>query len=213
MKTYHPTLPKIPPRIANLAVDHRGYPVPWFVAVIDGKPDFRVADRAKFLRAMADNLCWVCGGKMGKYRAFTIGPMCAVNRVSGEPPSHRDCAEFSASACPFLVHPKKLRGEGDLPEGSTAPGGVGLARNPGVALVWITDSYKAERTPTGPILRIGRPLETLWYAHGRAATREEVLESIETGLPILQQMAAQEGPRAIVALNQQVEAAMHLIPA
>ena len=42
-------LPPMPSRIAALPVDERGYPVPWFVAWIDGKPEFRCADPAKFL--------------------------------------------------------------------------------------------------------------------------------------------------------------------
>lgn len=28
---------------------------------------------------------------------FVVGPMCELNRISGEPPSHRECAEFSAA--------------------------------------------------------------------------------------------------------------------
>jgi hypothetical protein len=31
-----------------------------------------------------------------------------------------------------------------------------------------------------------------WYAHGRPATREEVLHSIETGIGILEEQAASE---------------------
>ncbi len=76
---------EVPPRIAKLPKDQRGYHVPWFVAWIDGVADFRVTDNAKLVRAVNERRCWVCGEKMGRHLAFLIGPMCAVNRVSAEP--------------------------------------------------------------------------------------------------------------------------------
>src|SRR5437764_29347 len=102
----HPNLPALPSRLKLLPVDERGFPVPWFVAWIDGKPDFRVVDQRKMAIAVSEKRCWVCGDFLGRYMAFVIGPMCAVNRVSSEPPSHRECAEFSVRACPFLTKPK-----------------------------------------------------------------------------------------------------------
>lgn len=44
-------LPKCPVRKVPV-------PVPWFVAWIDGKPEFRVADGAKFKLAVEQALCW-----------------------------------------------------------------------------------------------------------------------------------------------------------
>jgi hypothetical protein len=38
----------MPESVGRLPVDHRGYPVPWFVAWIDGKPEFRCADGEKW---------------------------------------------------------------------------------------------------------------------------------------------------------------------
>src|ERR1700757_2055277 len=103
----HPNLPPLPARIQSLPVDARGFPVPWFVEWFhaDGTPfeypemsiragdypDFRVVDSRKFGIAHREKRCWVCGGPRGKYVAFVIGPMCAINRVSSELPSHRDC--------------------------------------------------------------------------------------------------------------------------
>src|SRR5262245_17055942 len=109
-----PDLEKIAPaRVKRLPVDEsRGFPTPWFVVWVDpdgqrcepgeGKPEFRLADAAKYSKAIRESLCWVCGDKLGRRVYFVIGPMCTINRRSSDPPCHRDCAVFSAQACPFL---------------------------------------------------------------------------------------------------------------
>src|SRR5262245_3833667 len=100
----------MPGRIRWLPIDARGFPVPWFVAWFKdgeqvepgvGLPDFRVADANKMRSALKLRLCWVCGKRLGRHLAFTIGPMCAINRTMSEPPSHYECARFAAQACPF----------------------------------------------------------------------------------------------------------------
>src|SRR5262245_39698608 len=94
MTEYREGLPARPPRIKRLPLDARGYPVPWFVAYVDGVPDFRIVDTPKIGVAWNKQRCWICGGQLGRYLAFAIGPMCAVNRVSSEPPSHLECAMY-----------------------------------------------------------------------------------------------------------------------
>lgn len=188
-----PGLPELPVRIKMLPVDERGWPVPWFVEWIDGKPEFRAADPRKLLRAVREQLCWTCGGHLGSYMAFVVGPMCAINRISAEPPSHQDCAEFSAKACPFLSMPKMIRREAGLPEEVRSPPGVFLQRNPGVALIWTTRSYGLSRLPNGYLFAMGEPSALLWFCEGRQATREEIVESIDSGLPLLRQSATGPG--------------------
>ncbi len=215
-----PRMPPVPPRIARLPLNESGYPVPWFVAWIDGKPDFRVIGENKIDEAIRFKVCWLCGQPLGSFKAFVIGPMCAINRVSSEPPSHRECAEFAAMACPFLINPKHKRRETALPEEYHDAGGVGLKRNPGVALVWITKSFTmqiidadpAHGIQEGVLFQVGDPEETLWFARGRAATREEVLESINSGLPLLRKPAEEEGEEAVEALERMHRAALDLVP-
>lgn len=133
-----PELPRpIPERILALPVG-RGYPVPWFAAAVDGGYDFRVLRPGAVDRAVTYELCWVCGQPLGPWVTFVVGPMCAVNRTSAEPPAHRECAEWSARACPFLVRPHARRREHDLPADAQEPAGIMLRRNPGVALCWHT---------------------------------------------------------------------------
>ncbi len=60
--------PDMPDRIAGRPTDHRGYPVPWFAAWINGAPDFRVVDPSKVGEAWTGGLCWVCGQRLGAPR-------------------------------------------------------------------------------------------------------------------------------------------------
>src|SRR5258708_39459955 len=96
----------IPQRMARLPISPTGFPVPWFVAWVDGVPDFRVIGPDKIVQAVKRNLCWLCGQPKGIHHAFVIGPMCAINRTISEPSSHLECAQFAAVACPFLANPR-----------------------------------------------------------------------------------------------------------
>jgi hypothetical protein len=181
----------------HLSVDKRGYVVPWFVDWVDGEPEFRAMDGAKFRRAIKEKLCWTCGGKLGVNVCFVAGPMCGINRTSSEPPNHLECARYSARNCPFLSNPHMVRREDDLINNgmtSECVAGVGLMRNPGVAMLWITRVYDVFRVPNGNgvLIQMGEPESVEWYACGRAATRAEVLESIDTGLPNLETLARQQ---------------------
>ena len=183
----------LPARMRHLPVSDKGFPVPWFVEWIGGKPDFRVMDAGKLRRALKFDLCWLCGQTLGRFKVFTIGPMCAVNRTSAEPPSHRDCAEYAVKACPFLTRPRMRRNDKDLPANSIGAGGIMLERNPGCTLLWITHDYRVIGTANGPLLRIGEPVEIVAYAEGRQATRAELDASITSGLPLLAKEAALDG--------------------
>jgi hypothetical protein len=194
-------------------VDERGYPVPKFVHWIDGKPDFRVVDVYYFKRAVEQRLCWICGERLGRHMAFVLGPMCSINRINSEPPSHLDCARFAVQACPFMVHPERKRNEMDLPEEGIKPAGIMIARNPGAIVIWVTESYKPFKAPNGILFHVGEPTSLEWYARGRKATREEVMESINTGLPFLRNVAEMEGPDAVAEFKQQVERGLQLVPA
>lgn len=194
----------LPSRMTRLPVNDRGFPVPFFAEWIDGVPDFRVVSGEKMARAVRNSLCWVCGERLGVFKAFVIGPMCGINRTISDPPSHRECAVFSAQNCPFLSRPMAKRRTDDLPENATSAAGFGIKRNPGATGVWITKSFRVFRPhigATGILFKIGDPTEVLWFANGREATREEVDESVRTGLPHLSELAIKEGPEATAFLQ------------
>jgi len=217
-----------PGRIARLPHDKHGRPVPWFVAwFADGEyappgcpgamPDFRVIKPGAVGIAVAAKCCWVCGCLMARQepRASVVGPMCVINRVSAEPPSHADCATYSARACPFLATPNMVRRERHLPPGVTDPPGTFLRRNPGVTAVYVAkyNAGKAQRVHDGLLFELGAPMFVEWYARGRPATRAEVVEGIESGMPALRDIAAEQGDGAPAALDQQYRAAQRWIPA
>lgn len=207
------TIP-MPAAIERLPRDRHGRPIPWFVHVDDaGVPDFRVIGPDRLDDAHRFGWCWVCGRPRGRHAAFLIGPMCAVNRVSPEPPSHLECVTYSARACPFMATPQMVRRTSRLPDGVSDPAGVMLRRNPGVGLVWSSRSWSRFRAPGGHLWDIGDPTATAWYAHGREATRDEVLASIDTGLPLLREAADVDGPAAHAQLDRQLADAMRLVPA
>jgi hypothetical protein len=196
MTALRPELQDLPERMEILPVSENGYPVPWFVAWIDGKPEFRAMDPNKFIRALKQKRCWVCGERLGTNVCFVAGPMCGINRTSSEPPSHLECGRWSAKNCPFLSNPRMVRREDEkidnmhLRENSA---GIALTRNPGVTMLWITRVFEVFYDAAHkPLIQMGEPESVEWYARGRVATREEVMESIESGLPALEAIAQQE---------------------
>jgi hypothetical protein len=211
---YNPAIDRLtmPTRFLRLPISENGFPVPKFVAWPDGKPDFRAVDAHWLARAMKEKLCWLCGEKLGQHMAFVIGPMCAINRINSEPPSHLECARFAVKACPFLTQPKRGRNRYDLPEDHVQAAGIPLDRNPGVTLIWVTKSYRPFRAPSGVLFSLGDPTKLEWYCRGQTATRDEILQSINSGLPLLRKLAEQDGPDAIVEFNNQVERGMALVP-
>ena len=204
-----------PERIKRLPVDDRGYPVPWFVAWKDGQPEFRAADRDKYVRAIKEKRCWVCGDPLGVNVAFIAGPMCGINRTSSEPPSHYDCAKWSAINCPFLNNPQMVRREDALINNARLreeTPGCAIARNPGVTMLWITRQYEIFNDGKGqPLIHMLEPQRVEWYANGREATRAEVQASIDSGLPALEAIAQTERG-ALDVLKKYVERFQKWIP-
>lgn len=205
-----PELEALSPRLQRLPVDDRGYPVPWFVAWVDGKPEFRAMDGAKWLLAVRERRCWVCGDRLGAYMTFVIGPMCGINRTTAEPGCHLDCAEWSARNCPFLSRPQMVRREDDFLNNEhlvEESAGTAITRNPGVALLWTTKQFHVFNDGQGkPLIHLGDPTAVRWYAEGRPATRAEVLQSVDSGFPALLSIAEEqdrkEGCGAVKALQQ-----------
>jgi hypothetical protein len=186
----------MPKSMESLPIDSRGYPVPFFVAWINGKPDHRVMDAGKLPLALKKNFCWLCGKKMEKLNTFVIGPMCGITRTISEPPSHWERAHWAAITCPFLTRPMAKRRSSGLADDLTwSPDG--LKRNPGCVAVWQTDSFKVFSTNHGKLFSIGEPVRIKWICEGRDATKDEVLESVNSGIGILQDQAKSQGADAM----------------
>ena len=217
-------LPDMPARIKRLWKDERGYPAPRFVQWIrdaeaeaigapGAKPDFRYADYEFRARAFRTGLCWICGDKLGRHWVFVIGPMCVINRTTTEPACHRDCAEFAACACPFLIHPREKRNLKGLDPHASAPGTM-LKRNPGCVCLYETrEAEPFDDGAGGWLIRLGEPDRVDWWAEGRKATRAEIEASIDSGYPLLEAEAWKDGPGAVDQLARQSAVALKLLPA
>jgi len=208
----------IPRRMSRLPISDEGFPVPWFVPFLDGKPEFRGADPVKLRHAISYHKCWLCGEPCGKYMTFVIGPMCAITRTTSEPPCHHACATYAVLACPFLTQPRMRRNERHLPEHAAPAAGIAIQRNPGVTALWTTNLYKLIRVAPEPgrvqggvLFRIGDPTNLEFYGEGRHATYDEVMQSINTGIPILMAEAEKDGPEGVAELGQYIDRALSLV--
>lgn len=140
--------------------------------------------------------------------------MCAITRTTAEPPTHRECAEWSMRNCPFLSQPRAVRRDTDLPADVQAPAGFGIMRNPGVMCLWITRGYEVFPDGRGgQLITVGAHETVTWWREGRPATRAEVQASIDSGIPILLNAARTEGPWAVKELGKQVDRVTALLPA
>jgi hypothetical protein len=218
MTTLRADLPELPERMRKLPVDGRGFPVPWFVAFFEGVPDFRVIRPNGLVTAIERNTCWLCGEPLGVKKVFVIGPMCAINRVTTEPPCHYDCAHFAVRACPFMLNPAAKRPNKPLPEGAMKPAGLHVDHNPGAMCMWITRSFKPFNVSAyipgggGFLLKLGDPISVSWWARGRAATHDEVIASVDSGMELLRANAEQQGQEALDDLQRQYQRMLPLLP-
>lgn len=180
----------VPERLLNRPIDHRGYLVPWFVAQTGPDTwDFRAIRTNGVPKAVNSKICWLCGEKLGRFVTFCVGPMCVVNGISAEPPSHKSCAKYAVQACPFLTKPKMQRNEKNMIEGSTEPGGIMIKRNPGVAVLWTCTNYKWSARG---LFTMGEPSHLEAWREGRRAALDEIQESVDTGLPFLRKACDEE---------------------
>lgn len=221
-KQYREGLPEVPQRMKYLRVDARGYPVPWFVHWVDGKPDFRVIREHGIPTAYQKKLCWICGTPLGSMLAFTIGPIASISRVHAEPPSHRECAEFAVRACPFMLLPKAQHRDANLPAEAFQLDGF-LKRNPGVFAIYVCSAYRPFKVAKGVLFELGSPLKDMeqpvgdrsmvyFYSEGRAASRLEVVEALRAAMPYLIEAAKKDGAVAVSQLSRQYQAALTLLP-
>lgn len=105
---------EIPKELAHLKIDSRGYPIPYFVSYINGKPEFRFLDGARLDMILERKVCHICGKKLPTdFFYFIAGPFGLLNKISTDAPMHRLCAEFSIFACPHLYRQKAERRDND----------------------------------------------------------------------------------------------------
>jgi hypothetical protein len=215
----------VPVRLARRPRDHRGFIIPYFVAWLGtngaqtdepaGVPDFRIIDHRRMRECVHQRKCWLCGEKLGVHLAFVIGPMCCINQIISEPPSHKECAEYAMKVCPFLSRPRMRRNEKDLPEDRAEAAGMPVARNPGTMVLWTTRSYRpfnAGSGNAGVLFRLGRWEQVNWWKEGRPATRVEAMAALDEGYRLLKTVAEKDGPEAVDELERMFREALRTLP-
>jgi hypothetical protein len=104
---------ELPPRMRSLPV-HEGWPVPFFVARINGVPDLRVADPRKGKICGMRRVCWVCGKPLANVITFIGGPLSCKNLTFSDGPMHEECSTFALQVCPYLAVTSRDRRDDDI---------------------------------------------------------------------------------------------------
>ena len=200
----------LPADMQALPVDARGIPVPWFVDWPDGKPDFRVVDGRKLSEGWARELCWLCGRRLFAFRAWIIGPVSMINRCTGEPPAHLDCARVALTRCPFLSNPGMARSASS----GAAPGGALVAGNSGVSAAWVTKGRGGEmfNPGNGTLFRLHEAHSVEWFHRGARASDEAVRAAFDAAADGLREADRRYGPAAMANLERRIAACARWLP-
>lgn len=156
----------IPAFLSHLKVNGAGYPIPYFVAYNNGVPDFRLLDARKQLLCIEHKTCSICGKKLFKGAYYFIGgPMGYTNKISTDPPMHRQCAEYSLNTCPHLHLQKAHRRENGV-EDLIAQQGQVMMDKPPMLLLIKSDKFEKFKDPDHPTTLIKfRPISYEIYTY------------------------------------------------
>lgn len=180
----------MPPRIARLDRDKRGYPIPW--NVLRGKDDaaiFTVNDDRKAWRAIRERLCPICGERLGRWLWFVGGPRSAFDPHGWylDLPAHEECAEYALATCPYLAAPNYSK-RVDVADPSMLPPEAKIlldetmiSDRPAVFVMVTGCGIEFQRRdPLQPYVRPGRPLiEWRFWRHGKHITEQEAKEYLK----------------------------------
>lgn len=158
---------EMPARIARLPRTANGYPIPYFVAYINGKPDMKILDAHKQLTCIQYRRCGICGESIGGEVAFISGPIGIANCVVTDPGMHEECAEYAIRVCPFMARPNAKRAaDFTYPEGSAKSPGA-LEERPDRTGIAISRAYAGRNAGDGSVLiKFYPPSRVRWFVDG-----------------------------------------------
>ncbi|MEU0108484.1 hypothetical protein ABZ313_24420 [Streptomyces sp. NPDC006251] len=139
---------QLPPQIAALPRDRRGYPITFVTAIgDDGVPDFSTLDGPRRARAIVEQLCGICGRQLPLIRAVIGGLQVVESHLTVDPPMCLECAmvaaTHAAAGCPFLLSPN-ARYRKTSTDGPTSP--VIAEERPSTFFLARTFAHEAVRT-------------------------------------------------------------------
>lgn len=91
------------------------YPVPFIVSWVGNVPDFRVVDMVKWERCVNEQLCSICGYRLGELSYIVGGPITGATYLFFDPPMHKPCADFSSRVCPYVNGERRKFSERPVP--------------------------------------------------------------------------------------------------
>lgn len=162
---------ELPPRIAALPRDRRGYPIPFIVLRdADGNPEFTVNDTALLWRAIRENLCHVCGQALDDRPWFIGGPGAALlngdRGVYRDGPLHHECMRFAARVCPHLIHHLAKPVALDPIVARLGEQGIRAVNNtviPGVPDIFVAVQGFRYEVTVGPYFQVPKPFRKVEY--------------------------------------------------
>lgn len=165
---------EIPKFLSHLKTEERGYPIPFFVAFPNGKPDFRMIDERKIKECFDRKLCSICGKKLFEYFYFITGPLGLKNGTHSDPPSHRDCAEYALKVCPHLFFENADRNDrGEVYKAALALNKTGVMQKSKEIFLIKADKFKLIKVPNGHIVGFRKiSWEKYSYQDGQLAKEE-----------------------------------------
>lgn len=138
----------IPQFLNHLKLDHRGYPIPFFVAYVNGKPDFRMLCERKQHMCVDRKLCSICGKKLHEFYYFITGPMGLQSCTHSDPPMHKYCAEYSIDTCPHLHFQRaQVNDRGDVYKEIDAKNYARVKEKPNTLFLIKADKFKLLNMP------------------------------------------------------------------
>jgi hypothetical protein len=153
----------MPPRVAALPRDPRGYPVPFAAAEDGGRPLLGLLSLPKLLACHRRRLCLVCGGPLGELACFVGGPGSVRGHTFGEAPGHPDCALYAVRACPALNGEMARRVP--APDGSLTPPGT-VEALPEVVAVYACRRWRVLGVRGTLVFRPGNAAWVRWFRGG-----------------------------------------------
>ena len=181
-----PAVP-IPKRMAHLALDRRGFPIPPSVYIdTNGRPHFTINDEPKRQALIATDRCPLCGGKLLRGRWFVGGPQSAfhIHGAYIDPPMHNECAHYALQVCPYLAAPNydKRIDDKTLPPGDTPllidP--TMIPERPDYFVAVMTTNQKSIINSIGMVqyLKPLRPYSRIeFWRHGEHVGEQDVVET------------------------------------
>jgi hypothetical protein len=174
----------MPPRIAKLPQDHRGYPIP--VSVLrdrEGRPHFTINDEQVNKSIRSEYRCGICGEKLDGDVWFVGGPASAFHAQGRyfDSAVHHDCGQYALKVCPYLAVPSYGRRIDDATLKDKSMHVLIDAtqddRRPIVFVLARTTTYTIDRDNMPPVLNPRRPWkEVEFWRFGEQLTQEKAEE-------------------------------------